>query len=299
MSDSPVDEHDVMHRFLFDNTDIRGEVVSLADSYVPVLANNPLPFAVQRLLGEFLAAAALLSGRLKFDGILTLQARGDGPLALIMAECTNKKDLRAVAQLAEGVETIDAAATLTNLLGKGVLAMIVEPAQGQRYQGIVPLESPDLAGCLELYFTQSEQLPTRFWLRADTASGRAGGMMLQAMPRQLQGEDERQHCWDTARALAETVKTEELLQLDHHTLLFRLFHELQVRMFDGETVRFACRCSRQSSGNALTAMGRAEIEAILTEQSQIVVDCQFCNQQYRFDGTDLDTLFGPGKESLH
>jgi molecular chaperone Hsp33 len=288
-----------MHRFLFDNTDIRGEVVNLAASYVPVLANNPLPFAVQRLLGEFLAAVALLSGRLKFDGILTLQARGDGPLALIMAECTNKKDLRAVAQLAEGVDAIDADATLTSLLGKGVLAMIVEPAQGQRYQGIVPLESADLAACLELYFTQSEQLPTRFWLRADAASGRAGGMMLQAMPRQLQSEEERQHCWETARALGETVKTEELLQLDHHTLLFRLFHELQVRMFDAEGVRFACRCSRQSSGNALTAMGRAEIEAILTEQSEIVVDCQFCNQRYRFDATDLDPLFGPGRENLH
>lgn len=300
MTDTFDTECDVMHRFLFDQTDIRGEVVNLHDSYTTVLANNALPFAVQRLLGEFLAAVSLLSGRLKFDGILTLQARGSGAVSLIVAECTNSKDLRAVAQLADDAVIEDNDATLADLLGDGVLTMIIDPAQGQRYQSIVPLDQATLAACLELYFDQSEQLPTRFWLQADAARGHAGGLMLQALPRQLEtSEEANAACWETAVALADTVKASELIELDHQTLLYRLFHELKVRMFDAEPVRFACRCSRQSSGNALMALGREEVEGALTELPEIVVDCQFCNQQYRFGLDDLAELFGPGKENLH
>lgn len=293
-------DRDVMHRFLFDDTDLRGEVVSLANSYAEVLANNAFPSSVQRLLGEFLAAVSMMSGRLKFDGILTLQARGEGPLPLIMAECSNHKELRAVAQLAEGADLAQfEGLTLPQLLGKGVLAIIIEPEKGQRYQGIVPMDADTLAGCLEHYFEQSEQLKTRFWLAADVDSKTAAGLMLQAMPEQTSDADKNRESWETAQAVADTVTEAEMLELDHQTLLFRLFHELQVRMFEPEPVRFHCRCSREASERALISIGRPEVEALIAEQEQIVIDCQFCNQQYRFGHADLDGMFGGPSESIH
>ncbi len=306
MVDTPADnqdnasDRDVMHRFLFDDTDLRGEVVSLASSYAEVLANNAFPASVQTLLGEFLAAVSMMSGRLKFDGIITLQARGEGPLPLIMAECSNHKELRAVAQLAEGVDLAQfEGLTLPQLLGKGVLAIIIEPEKGQRYQGIVPIDADTLAGCLEHYFEQSEQLKTRFWLAADVDSKTAAGLMLQAMPEQTNAADKNRESWEMAQAVAETITEAEMLELDHQTLLFRLFHELQVRMFEPEAVRFHCRCSREASERALVSIGRDEVEALIAEQEQIVIDCQFCNQQYRFGHGDLDAMFGGASESLH
>lgn len=288
-----------MHRFLFDNTDIRGEVVTLSDSYQQVLENNEnLPAQVQQLLGEFVAAVSLLSSTLKFDGILTLQARGDGPLPLIMAECTHHKAVRAIARPNpevdfEALEGYD----LKSLMGDGMLAIIIDPDKGERYQGIVPLDSDNLAGCLQHYFDQSEQLPTRFWLSSSEQT--ATGLMLQALPQQLASADENDDHWSTAVQLANTVKDEELLTLEHSEILYRLFHEEQIRLFEPAAVKFECSCSRARSGNALTSLGRSEVESLLAEQDIISIDCQFCNQTYAFGAQDLDSLFGDNEHSLH
>ncbi len=288
-----------MHRFLFDNTDIRGEVVTLSDSYQQVLENNDaLPARVQQLLGEFVAAVSLLSSTLKFDGILTLQARGDGPVPLIMAECTHHKALRAIARPNPEVD-FDALEEqdLKSLMGDGMLAIIIDPDKGERYQGIVPLDSDNLAGCLQHYFDQSEQLPTRFWLTSNEQA--ATGLMLQALPQQLASVDENQDHWSTAVQLADTVKDEELLTLEHSEILYRLFHEEQIRLFEPAAVRFECSCSRARSANALTSLGRAEVESLLAEQDVISIDCQFCNQTYAFGAQDLDSLFDDNEHSLH
>ncbi|NIB39598.1 Hsp33 family molecular chaperone HslO [Pseudomaricurvus alkylphenolicus] len=291
---------DLMHRFLFDHTDIRGEVVTLKDTYRQVLANNPgLPPLVQALLGEFVAAVSLLSSTLKFDGILTLQARGDGPLSLIMAECSHHKAVRAVVQTAEGADFSGLeSANLQQLLGTGMLAIIIDPDKGERYQGIVPMDSPHLSGCLEHYFAQSEQLATRFWLASDDQA--SSGLMLQALPRQISASaEENQDHWETATQLADTVKNEELLQLDHADLLYRLFNEEEVRMFDPVGVRFECSCSRERSANALVSLGRKEVEALLSEQDMISINCQFCNQVYAFGSTDLEEIFGDRESPIH
>ncbi len=282
---------DLMHRFLFDHTDIRGEVVTLGDSHRQVLEHNQHAPVVQRLLGEFLAAVSLLSSTLKFDGSLTLQARGDGPLPLIMVECSHHQDLRGIAR-PDGEADFEALADadLTQLLGQGVLTITVDPTQGQRYQGIVPLDQPTLAGCLEHYFQQSEQLDTRLWFAADEQH--ATGLLLQALPQQINASaEENQAHWQTACTLAETVKPEELLNLDHETLLYRLFNEEEVRLFEPVSVSFACSCSRARSAHALTSLGRPEVEQLLKEQGSIVIDCQFCNQVYKFDSTSVDELF--------
>lgn len=290
--------NDLIHRFLFETSDIRGEIATLADSYREVAANNQhLPRAIRQLLGEFLAAVTLLSGTLKFNGILTLQARGQGPLSLIMAECSHHKSVRAIARTDPDADPTDlAAAGLPQLLGDAVLAIIIEPDRGERYQGLVPLEGDTLAACLEAYFERSEQLPTRFWLASN--GDRCSGLMLQALPRQCASEDDNRAQWETASHLAATIKDEELLSLEHREVLYRLFNEVPVRLFEPAAVRFQCSCSRERSANALVAMGREEVEQLLTGQDMINIDCQFCNRSYAFGSSDLDQLFGEG-QSLH
>lgn len=295
--------NDQIQRFIFDNTDIRGEVISLEQAYQQVRSNNlkaeqGLPESLVQLLGEFLAAACLLSSSLKFDGVLTLQARGDGAVPVIMAESSNQKDLRGVIQLAEGADLSSLAGlSLPELLGKGMLVIIIAPAKGERYQGIVPLEKSSLAENLEDYFAQSEQLKTRFWLSAN--EHRAAGLMLQALPQQLADAQSNEQHWQTAEALATTVKDDELLNLAHGELLYRLFNELDVRLYDAEPVQFACSCSRERCEKTLHSLGQQELEQIISERDLITIDCHFCNQKYQFGPSDVVDMFKPDASDLH
>ena len=291
--------NDSIARFLFESSDIRGEVVPLAESYREVLANNPLPQPLAILLGEFLAAAVLLSSTLKFDGIITLQAQGDGPVPLIMAECNRHKGVRGIVRPpASGEYLLTDDTSLQGVLGKGVLAITIDPDKGERYQGIVPLEAPSLAACLEAYFAQSEQLPTRIWLAADAKQ--AGGLLLQALPQQLVSDEETNvEQWQTVVTLASTVKSDELLSLSHSQKLYLLFNEFSVRLFDAAQIRFDCTCSETRSLQALAQLGRRDLEEILKDQGHITIDCQFCNQQYRFEQAQIDALYDTDEPTLH
>ena len=286
--------NDLLHRFMFDEYDIRGDIVTLGDSYREVMRNNPYAASVKNLLGEFLAAASLLSSTLKFDGMIILQARGNGPISTIMAECSNHKNLRGIVRLNPEqalTETQQQTADMHTLLGEGVLAITIEPKRGERYQGIVPVDSDTLAGCLEHYFQQSEQLETRLWFAANGEY--ASGLLLQALPRQVNtSPEENEDQWETLSALAGTLSTDELLNLDHASLLYRLFHEHQVRLFDPSMLNFSCSCSRERTGNALVSIGREEVETLLAENGHVDVDCQFCNQHYHFDAAEVRALFG-------
>ncbi|MDQ2076058.1 Hsp33 family molecular chaperone HslO [Marinimicrobium sp. ABcell2] len=290
-------DKDVLHRFLFDDCDVRGEIVTLVDSYQEVLSNNHYPAPIQRLLGEFLAAASLLSSTLKFDGMISIQAKGDGPVAMIMAECNKHRDLRGIARLnPDAPQVANEEHSLRALLGQGVIAITIEPDKGQRYQGLVPMESDTLAGCLEHYFYQSEQLKTRLWFAADDQV--ASGFLLQALPRQLHGdEEENQDHWETLCALSDTLSREEMLGLDQKTLLYRLFHEQPLRLFDPANLRFSCNCSRERSAQALLSLGREDVEELLVERGSIDIDCQFCNRHYHFDAADVRALVGG--DTLH
>ncbi|GAA5315064.1 MAG: Hsp33 family molecular chaperone HslO [Candidatus Pelagadaptatus aseana] len=291
---------DLMHRFLFDKSDIRGEIVTLANSYQQIADNNPdLPGNVQTVLGEFVAAVSLLSSTLKFDGVITLQARGNGPVSIVMAECNHHNTLRGIARLNPDTGRDDfRERDLRQLLGSNAtLTITIDPDKGERYQGVVPLDSEKLSECLEHYFSQSEQLPTRFWLASD--SEKASGLMLQALPRQLTSEEDNTQLWQTAVHLAETVKPEELLELEHATILYRLFNEEEVRLFEPAALHFACSCSRERSANALISLGKLEVERLLQEQEIIKIDCQFCNQSYTFGQRDLGSLFGGSNQTLH
>jgi len=284
--------HDFTQRFLFDETDVRGELATLDRSYAEVLAKHPYPEPVAQLLGEMLAAAALLCGTLKFEGLLVLQARSSGPIPLLMVECSSEREVRGIARYDDS--GIDAAAALTELMSDGVLTLTIDPRHGQRYQGIVPLEGASLADCLSGYFATSEQLPTRFWLNAD--GRRARGLLLQQLPpARVKDAQARQESWEHVITLADTLTAEELLGLDNEVILHRLFHEETVRLFDEQGMAFNCSCSRDRAANALISMGRPDVESLLDEQQgRIRVDCQFCNEQQVFDAADIAQIFAGG-----
>ena len=294
MTDLP--DTDFTQRFIFDENDARGELVSLERSYAEVLAKHPYPEPVAQLLGELMAAASLLVGTMKFDGLLILQARSEGPVPMLMIECTSDREIRGLARF--DAASIAPDATLADLLPNGVLAITIDPTVGKRYQGIVDLNGETLADCFTNYFVMSEQVPTRFWLVAD--GKRARGMFLQQLPGdKIKDEEERVDSWNTLLALGDTLKAEELLGLDNETILHRLYHEETVRLFDDETVEFKCSCSRERSGNALTSLGLEDAQNLVAEHGgHIEIDCQFCNERYLFDAADVDQLFsGAGVKS--
>ncbi|MBE02297.1 Hsp33 family molecular chaperone HslO [Marinobacter lutaoensis] len=274
---------DQFQRFLFEHSQVRGAWVQLSDSYRQIGDQAPYPDSVRQLLGQALVASVLMSASLKFEGTLSLQAQGEGPVRTLMAECSHDRHIRGLARFDEQSIGEDG---FRALLGEGRMAITITPATGKRYQGVVPRERDDLAGCLEDYFERSEQIATRLFLFADEQ--RAAGLMLQRLPGHTAEDDE---LWERVNHLARTVEPEELLTLDSETLLFRLFHEETVRVFDPEPVAFRCSCSRERTLGALEAIGKDECYQLLDERGAIEMDCQFCHTSYRFNRNDIDHLF--------
>ncbi len=285
-------QSDVAQRFIFENTDIRGERVQLDSSLQEALAPHAYPQVIKDLLGELAAAAVLLSTTLKFEGRMTLQARSSGPVSLLMVECTNERTFRGVANWDE--QLLSADSDLKALLPDGHLVITIDPNKGRRYQGLVPLEGETLADCFSSYFAQSEQLPTRFWLSCN--GEQAGGFLLQALPAHKEMNAKASAArWEHVTVLAETLKDEELRGLATEELLHRLYHEEDVRLFDAEPVKYLCSCSRERTGSALMTVSPADIREMLEEQGQIDMDCQFCNTRYSFNEADISKLLGEGE----
>lgn len=283
---------DVTQRFIFEQADVRGELVSLDQSYREILAKHPYPESVKSLLGEMLAAAVLLSTTIKFEGLLVLQATSQGPVSTLMVECSSNQEVRGIARYSDSLE----GEGLQVLMPGGILAITIDPDNGQRYQGVVGLEGAELAQALNGYFETSEQLPTRFRLLADGRTAR--GLLLQALPADRQRDpEERAATWQHVNVLADTLKPDELLALDNQTLLHRLYHEDDVRLFDPRPAVFKCSCSAERSASAIVSLGRDDALALLDERGgEVEVDCQFCNERYRFDREDLDRIFEAAEE---
>lgn len=277
---------DFKQRFLFPDSDIRGELVRLDETLGPILGARDYPLAVQGLVGEAVAAAALLAGTLKFEGRLSIQAQGKGPVSLLLAECTHDGQLRALARY-DDQAPFDSA-DVAGLIGEGTMVITITPDRGRQYQGIVPLEHPGLAACLEGYFQQSEQLPTRLWLAA--GNGRAAGLLLQRLPDQVAGRAANATHWQHLETLAATLGMEELLDLDAETVLRRLFHETPPRLPAATPLRFGCTCSRERTRNALFSLGAEEIKRILDEDGEATLTCDFCGASEYFDAVDLAEL---------
>lgn len=277
---------DQLQRFLLDNLHIRGEIVRLDEAVAQVLHRHAYPEPIQHLLGESLAAVVLMSATLKFEGSLSLQAKGDGPLRLLMAESTHRRGVRAIAQWQDPVPDQG----LRQLLGNAQLAITIMPSQGARYQGIVPLTGDRLADCVEDYFAHSEQLATRLYLFRQ--GERHGGLLLQQIPQAGTSGSEPSDDWNRVTQFLATLGADEFFALDNIQLLHRFFHSDDLRLFDPEPVEFWCTCSESRTLEMLKTFGRDELEQLLAEQGVIQVDCQFCHQRYRFGDEVLDRLFG-------
>lgn len=289
-------DFDQIHRFIFDGTDIRGEIVTLKNSYRDATAHQNLPDFSKQLLGEFLAAAAILGETLKFDGLLTLQARGNGAIPLIMAEIDNLGHVRGIVK--QGDQQIPSAGTLPEVIGNGVLVLTIDPKNGERYQGIVPLEKATLSECLSDYFERSEQLSTKLVLFSNTHM--CSGVLLQALPMQLQkDEDVRHESWSTAIQFLNTLSAQESFELDHNTVLHRLFNEMQCKIFGGKTIQFHCHCSRKRSAVAVNSLGLNDARELIDENGAIDINCDFCGTAYQFKKDDLKNIFGPKDSALH
>ena len=288
---------DKLRRFLLENLHVRGEWVSLQSSWQEIQKTADYPKPVRHVLGEALAAISLLAESLKFDGSLILQIRGTQPVTMLVVQATSDGGLRGIAHW-DG--DIPEEATFNQLFGEGTIIISVEPSgtsNGNRYQSLIALQGDSLADCLKGYFEQSEQLKTQLWLVADDE--KVAGLMLQALPRSSQDDSvqraEQAHTnetgWQHATILADTIKNQELLELDVNTLLHRLYHDDDVRLFDENPLRFECTCSQIKIDNAIRSMGEVEALDIIKEQGSIQVDCEFCNTHYTFDKVDVEKLF--------
>lgn len=279
---------DFSKRFLFEQADIRGETVSLRQSFEELTENHGYSDTVKALIGQFAAAVVLISNNLKYRGKIILQAQSSGPISLLMVECTSDSTIRGIVR---GDTNIDSDAPWM-LLNEGQLAITIERENGPRYQGIIALDTESLASALDNYFLQSEQLNTRFWLTANSQC--AAGLMLQQLPAQLnQDASAREDQWQHAVVLAETIEASDLLTLAPDTLLYRLYHQDPIRLFAPTPVGFHCPCNRERSLNALMLLPATELEEMLHTDGHIDMNCDICGQAYRFLRSDFTELADP------
>lgn len=291
MSDPRPLDSDRLTRFLLPDAGVRGVRVHLHEAWAQIRARGDHPAAVDELLGEAVAAAALFTGHAKVDGRLSVQLRGEGRLRTLFAECTAAGTLRAIAQLAADDDR-PVSRDLRELGGGAVLAITIENPgshgrEPTRYQGLVPLEADSLAGAFEDYFRQSEQLPTRLLLAADET--RAAGLMLQKLP----GDEGDDDGWNRAGALFDTLSPAELLDLPADTLLTRLFHEDRPERLGERPLRFGCSCSRGRVAAMLQSLGEEEARAAVIDGAARI-RCEFCGERYELGPADVAALFsGP------
>lgn len=276
--------NDLLQRFLFESADIRGDLVHLDATWQAVLEKHDYPAPVRRLLGEMMVAAVLLSATLKLKGRITLQIQGEGPVSLMVVECTSERTLRGLAHAAEQLP----AGNLGALVGAGRLAITLEPVDGpERYQSIVELGGDTLAEVLENYLDISEQLETRLWFSVDDQ--RAAGLLIQKLPESRKDSDA--DAWNRIHQLSTTIRDEELLNLPAREIIHRLYHEEDVRVFEPEAVCFRCSCDRERVANMLRTLGLEEVRSIIRDEGSVRVACEFCNHKYEFDVVDTEQLF--------
>ena len=285
---------DLRQRFFIEDSPVRGEVVHLEEALQTILKQRDYVPAVQVLLGEMLCATALLASTLKIKGRISLQIQASGTFKWAMAECNHLGEVRALADYEQDPRFLSAedSSTVLKSLVSPVLFINIEPEFGERYQGIVPLDKANLAECLMQYYDLSAQIPTRIVLASNAE--RAGGLLIQLLPRNSEEEQQRvdEDLWPRVTMLTETLKAEELTDLDVNEILYHLYNEEQVRLPEVEALRFGCTCSKERCANALMQIGVAAVRETLEHQNPITMDCQFCSTQYSFSAEEALGLFG-------
>lgn len=298
-------DDDVIQPFQLDASSLRGRVVRLGSVLNDILEPHDYPNPVAHLVAEIVTISMLLSSMLKYDGIFTLQAKGDGPVDLLVADITADGDVRGCAhfdpeRLEHAREQLSALKApesarnhLAQYLGKGYMAFTVEQGDNnERYQGIVELKGASLIDCVQHYFQQSEQIDTGIKMAIGQRDGqwRGGGIMLQTMPED-DGYNENtksnmdEDDWRRAMILLESCTDDEFLDTELHSnvLLTRLFHEEEVRVFKPTTIQKNCRCSEERVFNMLSMMPPEDLDYMQQDDGSIGMKCEFCSTGYSFD----------------
>ena len=280
-------QFDVLNRYLFTGAHARGELVQLSNSFKSIIKNHNYPAGVEKLLGELLSATCLLTATLKFEGDITVQLQGDGPVGYMSVSGNNDQQMRGIAK----ITTETTADTLPELIGKGTMIITIRPIAGEAYQGVVALDKATLAECLEHYFEVSEQIPTKMWLFSDTEQKMTAGALVQLLPDgNGSSENKEKHESDFQHLcqLTNTIKGEEVFSLEAEALLYRLYHQEKVSLFDPQPVNYVCGCSADKCLTAISQIEPDEIKAILLEQGNISMTCDYCITTYNFDETSLN-----------
>jgi molecular chaperone Hsp33 len=293
---------DLVQPFQIEPYALRGRLVRLGPAIDRILSQHDYPESVAALLGEAITLAVVLAGALKYDGVFTLQTKGDGAIRLIVADVSTAGAVRGYAQYdARKLAGVPAAAeaSVPVLVGSGYIAFTVDQGEdSERYQGIVELAGATLADCAQHYFRQSEQLQAGLKLAVGRTGAdgtwRAGGMMLQRVP--PEGgygavADDVEDGWRRAMVLMSSATQAELTDplLSPHRLLYRLFHREGVRVYDAHPLAARCRCSRERIETILRAFPPDEIDDMRKERV-VTVTCEFCNRRYEFDAADFSRL---------
>ncbi|MFQ3209129.1 MAG: molecular chaperone Hsp33 [Colwellia sp.] len=287
-------QFNVLNRYLFSDAHARGELVQLDSSFKSIIKNHNYPVGVEKLLGELLCATCLLTATLKFEGDITVQLQGDGPVRYMSVSGNNKQQMRGIAKMAE--ET--SADTLQTLIGKGTMIITIRPTAGEAYQGVVALDEESLADCLVHYFDVSEQIPTKIWLFCDIEQQLAAGALVQLLPdgdSSIENKEQQLTDFEHLCQLTNTIKSEEVFSLEAEALLYRLYHQEKVNIFDPQKVSYVCGCSADKCLSAISQIEPSEINAILAEQGKISMTCDYCITTYDFDELSLKSFISKVK----
>ncbi len=282
-------QFNVLNRYLFSDAHARGELVQLDSSFKSIIKNHNYPAGVQKLLGELLSATCLLTATLKFEGDITVQLQGDGPVGYMSVSGNNNQQMRGIAKIAE--ET--SADTLQTLIGKGTMIITIRPEVGEAYQGVVALDKDNLADCLAHYFEVSEQIPTKIWLFSNTEQQLSAGALVQLLPDgdgSIENKEQQISDFEHLCQLTNTIKSEEIFSLEAEALLYRLYHQEKVNIFEPQPVSYLCGCSADKCLSAISQIEPSEIKAILAEQGKISMTCDYCITTYDFDELSLKSF---------
>jgi molecular chaperone Hsp33 len=320
--DSLLDAPDSFARCLVAGNQVRAVAVQLVDSWQHIQGKRQLAPAVKQLLGELCAAAPLLAATLKLDGAVVLQLQGDAasPIKLVVVEFTAQHTLRAAVKMNDenALSTEQGLQQLVSTAGSGRFVVVLDPTHkmpGQKpYTSLVPIVGNSVAQSIDYYMASSEQLPTRVLLSANASA--CAGLLVQRMPltggiaapdtkslelnehgHEVLAETAHDDTWLRMRHLVNTVKDAELLNTNPTTMLRRLFWQEEPEAADCQPLRFLCGCSRQKVQSMLKMLGETEVNSIVAEQGAVEVNCDYCDQQYRFDAVDCAAILAAGAVS--
>ncbi len=274
---------DSLQRFSFEQTPVRGEIVHLDAAWRAVVEKKDYPPVVRALLGDLTIAAVLLSASIRFSGSLTMQIKGNGPVSLLVVECTTDRTIRALAHWGGAVLP----SVTDELVGKACLVMTLDPKEGkERYQAIVDFNGKTVAESLEDYLLRSDNLCTRIWIANDNRQ--AAGILLQ---KDTHDDSYNEDFWQQAVGTCTSITRNELLGLPVNELMSRFYNEPGIRVFRTDPIGFQCSCSNERVGNVIRLLGQGEIMEVLSEQGIMRIECEFCGQSYEFDSVDVMQLF--------